>query len=222
MSDLDSQVPYWDGVAATKTFTHPLHLPWLDGSAGTGAAGEHAAVLDYGCGYGRAMEELARHGFDRLTGVDTSPGMIDRARTLHPALRFATLDAPPRSPFPDAEFDVVLLLAVLTCVPGDAAQRRLIAEVHRVLRPGGLLYLSDLPLQDDERNRTRYRAEAERFGTYGVFETSDGAVCRHHSRAWLDTLLTGFDTVASRTVPLLTMNGGQATGLQVLARKPAP
>jgi hypothetical protein len=30
MSDLDSQTAYWDAAATTKTFTHPLHLPWLD------------------------------------------------------------------------------------------------------------------------------------------------------------------------------------------------
>jgi SAM-dependent methyltransferase len=46
--------------------------------------------------------------------------------------------APSISPCWDACFDVVLLFAVLTCVPGDEAQHRLIAELHRVLRPGGL------------------------------------------------------------------------------------
>ncbi|MEW2495145.1 class I SAM-dependent methyltransferase [Streptomyces nodosus] len=67
MSDLDSQVPYWDAAVATKTFTHPLHLPWLD------RAGRHAAILDYGCGYGRIMKELEQRGFSDLTGVDASP-----------------------------------------------------------------------------------------------------------------------------------------------------
>ncbi|MGW5169916.1 class I SAM-dependent methyltransferase [Streptomyces nodosus] len=74
MSDLDSQVPYWDAAAATKTFTHPLHLPWLD------RAGRHAAILDYGCGYGRIMKELEQRGFSDLTGVDAAPAMISRAR----------------------------------------------------------------------------------------------------------------------------------------------
>lgn len=49
MSGLDSQIPYWDCAAATKTFTHPLHLPWLGGIS------KHAAILDYGCGYGRTL-----------------------------------------------------------------------------------------------------------------------------------------------------------------------
>lgn len=216
MSDPDSQVAYWDAAAATKTFTHPLHPPWLDGIS------RHATILDYGCGYGRVMAELQRHGFDDLTGVDTSPAMLDRARRLHPTLRFATLDTPPLSPCPDACFDAVLLFAVLTCVPGDEAQRRLIAELNRVLKPGGLLYLSDLLLQDDERNRGRHANHRGDYGSYGVFETGDGAICRHHSREWLATLLPGFETIATRTITVPTMNGHEATGIQILARrKPA-
>ncbi|MDO0934212.1 hypothetical protein QQY66_21885 [Streptomyces sp. DG2A-72] len=61
MSDLDSQTAYWDAAAATKTFTHPLHVPWLDG------VDRHAAILDYGCGYGRTMEALDEQGFTNLT-----------------------------------------------------------------------------------------------------------------------------------------------------------
>lgn len=214
MSELDSQVPYWDAAAATKTFTHPLHPPWLD------ALGRQAAILDYGCGYGRTMAELARHGFDDLTGVDTSPGMLDRARVLHPGMRFAVLDAPPLTPCPDAGFDAVLLFAVLTCVPGDEAQHQLIAELHRVLAPGGFLFISDLLLQDDERNRDRYHRHAEKYGSHGVFETGDGAVCRHHSRERLSTLLAGFETVDTRVIPVRTMNGHASKGVQILARKP--
>ncbi|WP_198547443.1 class I SAM-dependent methyltransferase [Streptomyces jeddahensis] len=214
MSDLDSQVPYWDAAAGTKTFTHPLHLPWLEGIS------RHVAILDYGCGYGRTMEELEQHGFGNLTGVDTSPGMINRARRLHPTMDFAVLDAPPVSPYPGAGFDAVLLFAVLTCVPDDEAQHRLIAELNRILKPGGILYISDLLLQDDERNRSRYSRYAQHYGRYGVFETGDGAVCRHHSREWLSTLLAGFEPIDTRTITVSTMNGHESTGVQILASKP--
>ncbi|WP_046731802.1 class I SAM-dependent methyltransferase [Streptomyces humi] len=214
MSDLDSQVPYWDAAAATKTFTHPLHLPWLD------RISRQAAILDYGCGYGRIMKELEQRGFANLTGLDASPGMIDRARSLYPTMRFAALDAPPAAPSPDAGFDAVLLFAVLTCIPGDEAQHRLIAELNRILKPGGILYISDLLLQDDERNRIRYGRHADRHGSYGVFETGDGAVCRHHPREWFSTLLTGFHTIDTRTITVPTMNGHESTAIQILARKP--
>jgi len=192
-----------------------VHLPWLDG------VDRHAAILDYGCGYGRTMALLEQQGFDSLAGVDTSPGMIARARTVHPDMHFAVLDAPPTLADPDASVDVVLLFAVLTCIPGDEAQRQLVREVGRVLRPGGLLYISDLLLQDDERNRDRYARFAERYGSYGVFETSDGAVCRHHPTDWFSSLLAGFETVDTRHITVGTMNGHESAGIQILARKPA-
>ncbi|MEU7580957.1 class I SAM-dependent methyltransferase [Streptomyces sp. NPDC041068] len=213
MSELDSQTAYWDSVAATKTFTHPLHQPWLE------PVGRDAAVLDYGCGYGRTVDALARQGFHDLSGVDTSPGMIARARALRPAVRFDVLAAPPALDRPDASVDLVVLFAVLTCVPDGGAQRRLIGEVGRVLRPGGLLYVSDLLLQDDARNQERYARFAELHGTHGVFETSDGAVCRHHTEEWLSSLLAAFEAVGSRRITVATMNGHAATGMQFLVRK---
>jgi len=214
VSDLDSQVAYWDAAASTKTFTHPVHLPWLDGVS------RHGAIFDYGCGYGRTMAQLEQHGFERLAGVDTSPAMIARARDLHPAMQFTVLDKPPLVADPDASVDAVLLFAVLTCIPGDDAQRALVGELARVLKPGGLLYISDLLLQDDERNRRRYTDGAERYGTYGVFETGDGAVCRHHPREWFASLLADFETVDTRDVTVATMNGHHSAGIQLLVRRP--
>ncbi|MFI7006586.1 class I SAM-dependent methyltransferase [Streptomyces sp. NPDC050145] len=213
MPNLDSQIPYWDAAAATKTFTHPLHLPWLDG------IDRHAAVLDYGCGYGRTLQELARHGFDNLRGVDASPGMIDRARLVHPALHFTVLDEPPRSPCPDASFDMVVLFAVLTCIPGEEAQHRLITELHRVLKPGGILYVSDYLLQNDERNRMRYDRCAAQYDNYGVFETADGAVFRHHPSSWFPHLLSAFEAVDSRKITVNSMGGHESTAIQYLVRK---
>ena len=135
-------------------------------------------------------------------------------------MRFAVLDAPPTLATPDASVDMVLLFAVLTCVPGDDAQRRLVGELARVVKPGGLLYISDLLLRDDERNRNRYDRFAERYGTYGVFETGDGAVCRHHPSDWFSTLLAGFQATDIRYLTVTTMNGHESSGIQILARKP--
>ena len=56
-------------------------------------------------------------------------------------------------PYADESFDAVLLFAVLTCIPTNEGQRKLLENLRRLIRPGGLLYISDLYLQDDERNR---------------------------------------------------------------------
>ena len=208
---MTDQRAYWDGPGVAKTFTHPVDFSWLNGLA------TQARILDYGCGYGRVTALARQHGFADVVGVDASPGLIGRARREVPGATFRTLSDPPRLPCPDASFDAVFLLAVLTCIPDDEGQRELIAELRRVLRPGGLLYLSDLLLQDDERNVARYQKSVSGYGTYGVFEVGDGAVCRHHRADWFDELLTGFAVTRSRTISLATMNGNPGTGRQILA-----
>lgn len=204
---------YWEHAGTTKMFGHPLDPGWL------AAAGPGAAVVDYGCGYGRLAGELLAAGFTDVEGFDVSAPLIERARREQPGARFAVLGDPPRMERDDASADVVLLFAVLTCVPDDEAQRGILDEIRRVLKPGGLLYLSDYCLQDDERNVTRYREHAARFGVYGVFETGDGAICRHHERRWLRDLLTGLEVRRERDVRVSTMNGNPAVATQYLARR---
>jgi SAM-dependent methyltransferase len=214
MADLDPQVGYWDAAAATKTFTHPVYWPWV-----AAYNRRTAVVIDYGCGYGRVTNEFVERGFGQIYGVDISPAMVARARREYPNGKFGVIGQPPRLFEVDAHTDLVLLFAVLTCVPEDSGQRTIIDELKRVLKPGGAIYISDLLLQEDARNRERYAKALPRFGTYGVFETDDGAVCRHHTREHLRALLDGFEIVADRDIMVPTMNGRQAHGVQLLVRR---
>ncbi|WP_433789942.1 class I SAM-dependent methyltransferase [Actinoplanes sp. CA-252034] len=141
------------------------------------------------------MAELTAEGFTDVTGADISAGLIERGRRDHPGLRFTVLDSPPVLDRPAGSVDVILLFAVLTCVPDDAAQRALIAELDRLLAPGGLIHVSDLLLQDDDRNRRRYTGSP-----YGVFTTGDGATCRHHTAEHLRALLTRSDVGDDRRI----------------------
>ncbi|WP_043468349.1 bifunctional 2-polyprenyl-6-hydroxyphenol methylase/3-demethylubiquinol 3-O-methyltransferase UbiG [Kitasatospora sp. MBT66] len=210
MSAPDDQSAYWNSIGTTKTFGHPLDPGWA------ARLDPDAALLDYGCGYGRLAGDLLGLGFRDIEGVDVSPELIARARAEQPAARFTVLTDPPRLDRPDGGYDAAFLFAVLTCVPDDDAQRDLVAELYRVLRPGGLLHISDYLLQPDERNQERYQRFEARYGRFGVFETGDGAVCRHHTRDWLDGLFTGFDPVDARELPVHTMNGRPATATQLL------
>ncbi|MFE7561869.1 class I SAM-dependent methyltransferase [Kitasatospora sp. NPDC057500] len=210
MSVPDNQSTYWNSTGTTKTFGHPLHTAW------TTRLARDAALLDHGCGYGRLAGELAALGFTGVEGVDVSPELVARARSEQPAARFTVLADPPRLERPDGAYDAAFLFAVLTCVPDDAAQQALVAELHRVLRPGGLLQVSDYLLQPDERNQERYRRHEERYGRFGVFETSDGAVCRHHTRERLDELFAAFEPLDERELAVLTMNGRPAVATQLL------
>jgi SAM-dependent methyltransferase len=204
---------FWDRAAARAVFTHPL-----DGARLAGRVMRDAPILDYGCGHGRLCGELSALGFTDVQGVDASEAMVQVARARHPEVRFAVVDGT-TLPHPDASFGAVLLVAVLTCIPSDAAQRRLIAELSRVLRPGGLLVISDYPLQTDERNLARYRTHADAFG-HGVFPVAGGGVMRHHRDEWFAELLAGFAVEETVRIAGRTMNGNPAQLLQIWARLP--
>jgi SAM-dependent methyltransferase len=96
-------------------------------------------VLEVGCGGAQCSRWLAAHGA-RAVGLDLSAGMLARARELgrRPgAPRAAGLvqaDAR-RLPFADASFD--LACSAYGAVPFVADPGRIMAEVARVLRPGG-------------------------------------------------------------------------------------
>ena len=198
-----AQQNYWDTVAKTKVFSHPLDLPRF-----RALVDPSARILDYGCGYGRLCQELGTAGFTGVRGVDSSPRMIERARAENPALTFDVLDGGLR--FPRASFDAVLLFSVLTCICDDAGQRRVVGEIDRVLRPDGIVYVSDILLQDDDRNRARYEQGVRAFGTYGVFELEPGVAFRHLTRPWIDELLGGFERIELVELPVTTMNGNAA------------
>lgn len=97
-------------------------------------------VLEVGCGRGAgAAFVLDRLGARTVTGVDLSARAIARCRAAHPRVTFAAADAE-RLPFADAAFDAVVNVESSHCYPSVP---RFLAEVVRVLRPGGVLLLAD-------------------------------------------------------------------------------
>jgi SAM-dependent methyltransferase len=208
---------YWQGPGSTKTFTHPLDRAWLS------ELSPEAPVLDYGCGYGRTLLQLSDWGFTDLSGADISWPLVVRAREALPKARIVPLGRTPRLLFDDGQFWFVVLLSVLTCIPDDAAQSAVVAELTRVLAPGGILVVSDLIQRDDPASVARYAEGRERFGIDGVFATSDGAIVRHHTPSYLRGLLeaTGLVIEQERTLEVATMNGNTATATQYLARRGA-
>jgi malonyl-CoA O-methyltransferase len=100
------------------------------------------AVLDLGCGTGAAAEALKkRYGRARVVAADIAPGMVRAARRrsrFWRGIECIEADAH-RLPMPDASFDLVFTNLMLQWAdPLDAV----LAEIRRVLRPGGLLLAS--------------------------------------------------------------------------------
>jgi ubiquinone/menaquinone biosynthesis C-methylase UbiE len=101
-------------------------------------------ILDVGCATGRLLQRLAEAGATQLCGADLAPRILELARErlsdTEAAVELRAADAEDRLPWDRDSFDAVLLTGVLHHFfrPRDA-----LAEVHRVLRPGGRLLVID-------------------------------------------------------------------------------
>lgn len=106
-------------------------MPWVRGEVGAGAR-----WLDLGCAYGFLVEEARGAGF-RAVGLDASAYALRQAsgHAGEAAGRLAQGHAE-TLPFADDRFDVVSAFDLVEHVPDP---ERLLVEVARVLRPGGLL-----------------------------------------------------------------------------------
>jgi SAM-dependent methyltransferase len=102
--------------------------------------GSHGKLLEVGCGIGVDSIQLARCGFD-VTAVDLTESALAVAKEFaaHRAVDVTfVLGNAEGLDFPDASFDDVYSFGVLHHTP-DIEQS--VAEVHRVLRPGGTAYV---------------------------------------------------------------------------------
>lgn len=98
-------------------------------------------VLDLGSGYGGSAVRFLEYGARRVTGIEISEAQVHaasefaRVRGVDDRVSFA-LGLGERIPLPDAAFDLVTMYDVMEHV---LSPRDVLAECHRVLRPGGTL-----------------------------------------------------------------------------------
>lgn len=154
---------------------------------------ERGRVLEIGCGAGRFLRALAvaRPRLE-LVGADVSRSALAALAQLAPAIETRVVSGE-QLPARDAEFDAVLAIDVLEHV-GDPA--RMLAEIRRVLVPGGVLH-AHVPCEGDPRSPWRWlpgqrgeRAWKRRFG---------GHVQRFRRRELLAQLdAAGFEVLRER------------------------
>lgn len=108
-------------------------------------------VADVGCGTGRLTAYLAGLGID-VVGIDLSPGMVAVARRAYPGLRFevGTMTA---LDLPDASRAGVLAWYSIIHTPPQGLPE-VVAEVRRVLAPGGHVLLGFQAGADEHRSMT--------------------------------------------------------------------
>jgi SAM-dependent methyltransferase len=131
-------------------------------------AGER--VLDLGCGAGRFVAALAAAGADAV-GVEVAEAALERARAVAPGTDLRLLEADGSIPLEHGSVDLVWCSEVLEHV---ADVGYLLAEVRRVLRPGGRL-LATVPyhgrLQAAAIALTRFDAHFDPLGQHLRFFT---------------------------------------------------
>jgi SAM-dependent methyltransferase len=153
-------------------------------------------ALDAACGTGRHAAYLAEHGF-RVIGVDSSPDMLEHARTKVPGGEFHVGDLTDL-PLPDDAVDLVVCSLALTHLPD---LKPAFAELARVLRPGGHLVITDA------------HHEIVALGSVPHFRAADGAAqliasFQHRASDYLDAAIPHGLTVRRCAEPRGPGGGG--------------
>ncbi len=135
----------WDGLRAS------LFGARADLTAALALLDDSLVIGDLGCGTGTLAAALAPH-VAHVHAVDASAAMLEAARSRLLGVTNVTMSEGVLEalPLPDASLDVAVLLLVLHHVADPA---RVLAEVHRVLRPNGRLLIADMRAHTHEEYR---------------------------------------------------------------------
>ncbi len=131
-------------------------------------------LLDFGCGWGRVLRFFLKDVSPcNLWGIDAWDEMIAAARRLDRWCHYEQVDPLGPTAFPDGKFDCVYSHSVFSHLPEDVHARWL-AELQRVLKPGGLLIATT-------RGRD-FITDIEELRKHGAPPGADGLL-REHYRA---------------------------------------
>ena len=128
------------------------------------AAARHRVqrAYDVGCGFGRLTPVLSEVAAE-VIGFEREAALVETARRLVPALKFERAATLEHLPVPGASADFVLTFTVLQHMP-DARAEAVLAEILRVIAPGGHLLLVE---ETDETLSAGDPANADRGYTHG-------------------------------------------------------
>lgn len=162
----------YDTIAMTgdyNTTASDFQLREIEIDTGATYMQDGMVILDVGCGLGYAVTQYAQRFKLAAHGIDYSENMIMVAHELlqknypeiEPKVSFSHASVM-ELPFPDNHFDVVTSHRCLMALLDWEKQKLAIREIHRVLKPGGVLVLMEGTFEGlDRLNSTRTRAGLE-------------------------------------------------------------
>jgi ubiquinone/menaquinone biosynthesis C-methylase UbiE len=141
---------YYDFIMALLTFGREKTLRQMTTRLAQLKTGDR--VLEVGCGTGTltlaAKSQVGPSG--EVAGIDIAPEMVAVAshkatrKGVHVSFQVGSIE---NIPFPDNRFDAVICSFMIFHMPEDV-RRKGFAEMHRVLKSGGHLFILDLALPD--------------------------------------------------------------------------
>jgi SAM-dependent methyltransferase len=162
---------------------------------------ECAAILDFGAGCGRVirhLEPLAER--TRICGVDINSSSIAWSRKNLPFAEMSVCPLAPPLPFAEGAFDLIYALSVFTHLP-EELQRSWIAEMRRLLRPGGLLFFTahGVSYAPDLSPEERAAFEAGQMVVRRASTAGSNWCGAYHPPGWVErNLLEGFQLLEHR------------------------
>lgn len=199
---INTQQNAWDNVASSISFSLTPNLDAL-----TDLITPDVKILDYGCGYGRITYELKERGYANLTGVDTSAEMIRRGLTQFPILNLHHIKTH-EIPAEFGKFDVILLCAVLTCIPIKEHRIKIIESAYDALNRGGIIYCIEF-----------HQSNTINYSSSGTFSTKYNIEMKHFLPKELSEELAIFATISQTLAEATTISGGKTSAIHHFAKK---
>lgn len=207
---------YWNDIGAKKVFEDPLYLeklaPFLSPTA---------QIVEYGCGYGRMMRILKSAGYHNLIGFDFAPNMITRGLRENPDLDLRLLEKAGAIPCDNGSVDAIVMSTLLCCITNGKELSALVNEIRRVLKPSGILYITDFLICEHPRYQEKYASGLRQFGIWGVYTTNENLTVRHYTTEAIMDLLKSFDIQWFEQFDFKTMNQNPARTFHCIAKKSA-
>ncbi|MFA5070416.1 MAG: class I SAM-dependent methyltransferase [Patescibacteria group bacterium] len=128
-------------------------------------------ILDAGCGNGRLSEIFEKIKVNYI-GIDSSERLIATARVKYPSLKFEVADILELI-FPDGQFDVVFLIAVLQHVPSNELRLEAFKNIYRILKPDGHLLMTNWNLWQDIFRMNRLKNNLKKLLGFSQLDKND-------------------------------------------------
>jgi SAM-dependent methyltransferase len=157
-----------------------------------------AAVLEFGCGWGRMIRLFLREIEPRnLWGIDCMPAAIDICTATNPYCQFRLTEPLPPCSLADDSFDLVYAYSVFSHLSEDAHARWL-SEFRRILRPGGLLIATTRSREfilECAAARARHEARDWAQGTVFAFPDTAASLARYDRGEFMYEPIGGGDVL---------------------------